>query len=77
MWLGDVMNDNDKLLKARELCSKVKELATQYGLPFFFVTEGASITSNNGCEAVRNARKCHEAWETDHGYDPKHDWSNE
>ena len=29
------------------------ELAEKYDLPFFVVTDGASSTSNNGCEAVR------------------------
>jgi hypothetical protein len=71
------MKDNEKVLKARELCSKVRDLVATYDLPFFFVTDGASITSNNGCDAVRNARKQHEKWELDHGHDPKHDWSNE
>jgi hypothetical protein len=25
--------------------------------------------------AVRNARQSHDTWETEHGFDPKHDWS--
>lgn len=68
--------ENEQLLKARELCSKVKSLATTYDLPFFFVTDGASITNNNGCAAVRNARQNHEKWELEHGFDPNQDWAN-
>ena len=45
--------------KARDFCKEVKELAHKYELPFFVVTDGASATSNNGCEAVRNARENH------------------
>ena len=43
--------------KAKEFCTKVKELANIYNLPFFVVTDGASATSNNGCSAVKNARE--------------------
>ena len=60
--------------KARELCSKVAELAEEYNLPFFFVTEGASITRNNGCDAVRNAREAQIEWEKKNGADPDEDW---
>ncbi len=60
--------------KARELCSKVAELAKEYDLPFFFVTEGASITRNNGCDAVRNAREAQIEWEKKNGADPDEDW---
>lgn len=60
--------------KARELCSKVAELAKEYNLPFFFVTKGASITRNNGCDAVRNAREAQIEWEKRNGADPHEDW---
>ena len=49
-------NENEKLNRAREFCQKVKELAKEYDLSFFVVTEGASAVSNNGCEAVKNVR---------------------
>lgn len=65
----------EKLEKARLFCMEVKKLAQKYGLSFFLVTEGASITDNNGCDAVHNARICHERWEEEHGFDPKEDWS--
>lgn len=61
--------------KARAFCSEVRELARKYDLSFFIVTEGASSISNNGCEAVRNARMCHEEWEKANGFDPHEDWS--
>ena len=69
-------NPNKKvnIEKARELCSKVAELAKEYNLPFFFVTEGASITRNNGCDAVRNAREAQIEWEKKNGADPDEDW---
>ena len=40
------------------------------------VTEGASVTNNNGCEAVKNARDNHIKWEEENGFDPNDDWSN-
>ena len=70
------MNEN-KVEKAREFCSRVKELAKEYDLSFFVVTEGASATNNNGCEAVKNARDNHKKWELEHNYDPYEDWNKE
>ena len=61
--------------KAREFCSKVRMLAAEYNLPFFVVTDGASATVNNGCEAVKNARLNHIKWEMEHKYDPYEDWN--
>ena len=63
--------------KARELCSKVAELAKEYDLPFFFVTEGASITRNNGNDAVRNAREAQILWENKNNFNPDEDWVKE
>lgn len=71
-----VVIEIDKIEKAREFCSKVKELAHQYNLSFFVVTEGASAISNNGCDAVKHARNCHIEWEQQHNFDPFEDWSN-
>lgn len=70
----DVKNDK-KLENARKFCQEVKELAKKYGLSFFVVTEGASTISNNGCEAVKNARDNHIKWEKENGFDPYEDWS--
>ena len=67
---------NNKLEKAREFCSEVKKLSQKYNLPVFMVTDGASITSNNGCEAVKNARENHIKWEEKNGFDPYEDWGN-
>ncbi len=68
------MNNKEK---AREFCSEVKELSEKYNLPVFMVTDGASITSNNGCEAVNNARDNHIKWEEENGFDPQEDWGND
>lgn len=68
---------NKKIQVAREFCKKVQDLAYEYNLPFFVVTEGASATSNNGCLAVKNARENHIKWEIDNGFDPNEDWSND
>lgn len=70
-------NEQDKIVKAREFCQKVKELAKEYDLSFFVVTEGASAISNNGCEAVKNARDNHVKWELEHGSNPYEDWSED
>lgn len=67
----------DKIEKAREFCKEVKELAKKYKLPFFVVTDGASATNNNGCEAVKNARDNHIKWEQKNNFDPNEDWSKE
>lgn len=63
--------------KEREFLTEVRKLADKYDLPFFIVTEGASATKNNGCEAVRNARENHIKWELEHNHDPYEDWSKE
>jgi hypothetical protein len=68
---------NDKIIKAREFCKRVKEIAKEYDLSFFVVTEGASATNNNGCEAVKNARDNHIKWELEHGSDPYEDWGKD
>jgi hypothetical protein len=51
-------------------------IAQKYNRPFFAVTEGASITRNNGSAAVRNARDAQIAWEKAHGEDPDEDWGH-
>ena len=66
-----------KTQKAREFCQKVKELAEEYDLSFFVVTEGASAVSNKDCEAVKNARDNHIKWELEHNQDPYEDWSKD
>lgn len=65
---------NDKITKARMFCDDVKKISKIYDLPFFIVTDGASVILNNGCAAVRNARENHIKWEKENGYDPNHEW---
>lgn len=63
--------------KARKFCSDVKKLAEQYNLSFFVVTEGASATLNDNCEAVKHARDCHIEWEKQHNFNPFEDWEKD
>lgn len=69
------MDNNIKIAKAREFCEKVRILANEYNLPFFIVTDGASSTHNNGCEAVKIARDNHIKWEKENGFDPDENWT--
>lgn len=69
--------DDNKIIKAREFCMKVKELAKEYNLPFFVVTDGASAIDNNGCKAVKNARDSHIKWEKENNIDFSENWSIE
>ncbi|MDE6292786.1 MAG: hypothetical protein K2L98_03810 [Bacilli bacterium] len=68
---------NDDKTRAREFVSRVRYLAAEYNLPFFIVTDGASATSNNGCEAVRVARENHIKYELSINADPYEDWSKD
>ena len=71
------MNKDDEskdLTKARQFCLDVEKLALQYGLPFFLVTDGASMTRNKDCSAVEHARQKHIEWEEDHFIDSREDW---
>lgn len=70
-----MVENKDKMIIARKFCKEVRELAKKYDLPFFVVTNGASATSNNGCDAVKNARDNHIKWENRNGFDPDEDWS--
>lgn len=75
------MNDKEYLLAKQTVCrqflTEVRELARNYKLSFFCVTEAASAYSDDkNCEAVKHARDCHIEWEKEHGYDPYEDWSN-
>ncbi len=63
-----------KLTKAQQFCLKVKELANEYDLPFFVVTNGASATVNKNCAAITHARQAHIKWEKQHQINPHHDW---
>lgn len=50
-------------VKAKRFVKDVGTIAKNYGLPVFVVTDGASLTDNNGCEAVEHARAAHKDWE--------------
>ncbi len=65
----------EKIEKARKFCEEVRNLAKKYNLPFFVVTDGASATHTDNCEAVKNARENHKKWELEHQFDPDEDWS--
>ena len=67
----------EKVEDARKFCQEVRALAEAYQLPFFVVTDGASATSNNGCDAVRHAREQQILWERQNGFDPNEDWSKD
>lgn len=63
--------------KARTFVEEVLKMAKDRGLNCFVVTDGASGITNNGNDAVRNAREAHTQWEILHGYDPYEDWAKE
>jgi hypothetical protein len=65
------------LKTARDFIAKVLELANEYDVSVFVVTEGASGYSNRGCDGVKQARLDHIKWERKHNIDPNHDWANE
>ena len=57
---------------ARSFVTTVGRLAKSYDLPVFVVTDGASLTHNENCEAVRHARICHIEWEKQHAIEAAH-----
>ena len=63
-----------KLTQAQQFCLKVKELAAEYDLPFFVVTDGASAVVNKNCPAVHHARQSHIQWEKENNINSKQDW---
>ena len=63
--------------EAKNFCLDVEKLALKYNLPFFVVTDGASMTRNENCEAVLNARQKHVEWEKKHNIDSDEDWIEE
>lgn len=61
---------------ARRFCEDVKKLGKKYNANFYLVTDGASVTSNDGNPAVKVARDAVANWERNNGFDDKEDWSN-
>lgn len=60
---------------ARKFVAEVRRIAKKYDANYFIVTDGASGTSNDGNPAVNHARRVHEEWEREHGFDPDEDGS--
>ena len=75
MWKELDMKNASKELKSREFLMRVKKLSEEYKVPFFCVTDGASMTCNQDCDAITHARLAHVDWERQHGFDPDEDWS--
>lgn len=61
--------------KAQEFCKEILELSLKYNLPVFAITDGASITHNRNCEAIKYHRDCQIIWENQHNIDPYEDWN--
>ena len=55
--------------------TKVSDILKEYHINGFVVSEGASITRNNGSEKVKRARDIQVAWENENNGDPNEDWS--
>ena len=69
------MSIDEKTALARRFVAEVAELAAEYGLNFFVVTDGASGIRNSGNPAVVHARRAHMEWERANAIDSAHDWS--
>lgn len=72
--LKKVSTEEDKII-ARQFVQEVRELAKEYNLDFFIVTEGASAYTNHNNPAIRNARKAHVEWELKNNIDTEENWS--
>ena len=70
------MLEKTNVLKARKLCNEVKILCKKYNMNFFFVTDGASCTSNNGNPAIKTCRDGLADWEETNGFNSKEDWGD-
>ena len=76
-----IEEEHTDLDKAKYFIQDVRKLAMNYGLNFFMVTDGASVTSNGVYNnapnaAVKAARESHKKWEMAHGYNPYEDWDD-
>jgi hypothetical protein len=69
-----ISTEEDKII-ARRFVQEVRELANEYNLDFFIVTEGASAYKNHNNPAIKNARKAHIEWESKNNIDTEEDWS--
>lgn len=75
MLLLNINESKKEKEDVRKLCREVKKLADNYGVNFIFVTDGASITHNNGNKAITHLRKELIKWELENGSNPYEDWS--
>lgn len=66
--------DDNKIKRVRNFLTEVAALADKYELLVFCVSEGASITRNNGNPAIKACRDALIKWEKEHGSDPNEDW---
>lgn len=71
-----VRREEDDLYRAtsRELAGKVAKVVEKYNRPVFFVTDGASITRNNGNPVIKRLRNKLIQEERRLGSDPYEDW---
>lgn len=60
--------------RAKAFIRKVRELAKEYNLNFFIVTDGASAISNNGNEIVEKHRELQIELDKEMGINPFDDW---
>ena len=78
--INDVKTNKEVRHKAniqdvRVKLTKVSDILKEYCINGFVVSEGASITRNDGSEKVKRARDIQIAWENENNEDPNEDWS--
>ena len=69
-----VESDTNKVARVRNFLKEVAALADEYELPVFCVSDGASITRNNGNPAIKACRDALIKWGKENGSDPNEDW---
>ena len=57
----NLKKEND-IIKAKLFCKDVEQLSKKYKLEYFFVTEGASKSKIQKCDAVKQAKADHIIW---------------
>ena len=65
------------MAKSKVFIRKVRELAKEYNLNFFVVTDGASAISNNGNKIVEQHRMLQIELDKEMGINPFDDWEVE
>lgn len=59
---------------SREMLKEIDKIRSKYGLPLLAVTDGASITRNNGNDTIKRLRDTLKKLEKKQGGDPEEDW---